>query len=118
MLLEGEGAGAPQPHSVTMSTQVKGDRSDSQRRSKRRSAPPSGAHPAPVDGFDSQAGALAYVKHFPRPELGEHPRHDGYDVGRALARAYPEKMQKVMQGFREGVKEGTKAAAEAGGQSR
>jgi len=101
-----------------MDTQAETDSSDSQRRSERRSAPPSGAHPAPVDDSDSQAGALAYVKHFPRPELGEHPRHDGYDVGRALARAYPEKMQKVMQGFREGVKEGTKAAAEAGGQSR
>jgi hypothetical protein len=58
------------------------------------------------------------VKHFPRPELGEHPRHDGYNVGRALAQAYPETMQRVMEGFREGVKDGTKAAAEAGGLDR
>lgn len=70
----------------------------------------------PPPPLRSKAGALVYVKHFPRPELGEHPMHDGYNVGRALARAYPEKMQQVMQGFREGVKDGTEAAERPGGQ--
>lgn len=84
------------------------------RRGQPQSRSTSGAQPGPSDGL-SKAGALAYVKHFPRPELGEHPMHDGYNAGRALARAYADDMQRVMEGFRQGVKDGTKAAEEAGG---
>ena len=80
-----------------------------------QSTPPSGAESGPSDDL-SKAGTLAYIKHFPRPELGEHPMHDGYNVGRALGRAYAGDMQQVMEGFRQGVKDGTKAAEEAGGQ--
>jgi len=99
-----------------MEARKSSDRTSKRRDQRRSSAPPSGAGPDPGDS-DGLAGALAYVKQFPRPELGKHPRHDGYNAGRALAQAYPEMMQKVMQGFREGVKDGTETVSRPEGRN-
>lgn len=54
-----------------------------------------------------------YLEIFGRPPLGDHPKLDGYAVGRVLAREYPDQMMQVMSGLRQGAKE---AAETAGGQ--
>jgi len=82
MLLEGEGAGAPQPHSVTMSTQVKDDRSDSQRRSERRSSSTSGAESPPNDSDDPAGGASASGVN--APENDRNDEIDENDTGRGF----------------------------------
>lgn len=67
MLLVGEGAGAPQPQLVTMSTQVKSESSESQRSSERQSSSSSGAEPP--DGEDNrspEARAYHLVRHVQR----------------------------------------------------
>lgn len=56
-----------------------------------------------------------YLQIFGRPPLGDHPKLDGYAVGRVLAQEYPDQMMQVMSGLRQGAKE---AAEAAGGQDR
>jgi len=78
-------------------------------------SPPSDSEtppPAPPGGDSSDLVGL-YVQIFGRPPLGDHPKIDGYAVGRVLAQEYPDQMMQVMSGLRQGAKE---AAETAGGQ--
>lgn len=71
--------------------------------------------PPGYSGDDEPDLVGIYLEIFGRPPLGDHPKLDGYAVGRVLAQEYPDQMMKVMSGLRQGAKE---AAETAGGQGR